>query len=304
MNRRELLITAGLGVGGALLSSTGALLIAGSMTQPGETALSLKAIEEPTAAAADRTASADAPPDTVRDAEAGTGVWVLGGSQSPVNIAEAQKLGTLQALDPDYRTTKARLINDGYTFQVAYDGGSGIAFGGRWYALKQFHFHTPSEHLLNDRAFPMEMHLVHQDAESNLAVLAVFLSEGAHNAFLGRVWTRFPRSPGEAATDIAINVNDLWLPEAVPLAGASPGPAGSANEESLSARTRAQALAGYYTYPGSLTTPPYSENVTWVVLKKPVEVSPLQVQQFREVFPNNARPVMPLGPRLILEYSP
>jgi carbonic anhydrase len=162
--------------------------------------------------------------------------------------------------------------NNGHTFQVDTDKGSSLTLDGKRFDLLQFHFHTPSEHTLDSKSFPLELHLVHQAADKNLAVIGILLAEGAPNMVLSKFWDRLPKSPGELDTGQTIDVRDL-LPRNVD---------------------------DYLTYSGSLTTPPCTESVRWIVLRRPVDVSKSQIATFRAAFPMNARPTQPIGARLIL----
>ena len=106
------------------------------------------------------------------------------------------------------------VIDHGHTIQVHYDQGSTLRIGETLYELKQFHFHAPSEHTVDGRHFPMEMHLVHQSATGELAALGVFIEEGAHNLAFDPVWANLPREPGEEVLleNVTVNVGYL-LPE-------------------------------------------------------------------------------------------
>jgi carbonic anhydrase len=118
----------------------------------------------------------------------------------------------------------------------------------------------------------MELHLVHQASDKSLAVISVLMAEGAPSAPLMKFWERLPKTPGEVDAGQSIELRDL-LP---------------------------RNFDDYPTYSGSLTTPPCSENVRWIVLKRSVEVSKAQVQAFRAIFPMNARPTQPTGARIVL----
>ena len=191
--------------------------------------------------------------------------------QSPVNLYRARETN-LPALVIDYKATPLSILNNGHAIQVNYASGSTLTVGKKKYRLLQFHFHTPSEHLKDGRSFPMEAHLVHIDDFGNLAVLGLFMKEGdTTNAFLKPIFDNLPRTEG--VVDVAgVNVNVArFLP-----------------------RERE-----YYRYAGSLTTPPCSEGVTWMVLEDSVTVSKAQLEQFRAVIHLNARPEQPLNGRTI-----
>jgi len=178
----------------------------------------------------------------------------------------------LPAIQFDYKPGGLEILNNGHTIQVNRAAGSSITVGGEKYELLQFHFHTPSENTVNDTAFPIEMHLVHKNARGELAVVGVFSRAGGKNAVLEKAWEHMPRKAGDKKmiTSVSINAADL-LP----------------------------ADRGYYSFKGSLTTPPCSEGVKWMVLKTPTEVSGEQIKQFTGVIGTNARPVQPIHARTL-----
>jgi carbonic anhydrase len=195
-----------------------------------------------------------------------------GGAQSPIDLANPLRVPALAGLQLNYVPTRLKLTNNGHTIQVNYDKGSSLTLDGKRYELLQFHFHTPSEHMLDGKSFPLELHLVHQAADKNLAVIGVMMTEGAPHTLLTKFWERLPRSAGEVDTNLTFNVQEL-LP---------------------------RSLDDYFTYSGSLTTPPCTESVRWIMLRRPVEVSKTQIAAFRSIFPMNARPVAPIGARIVL----
>jgi carbonic anhydrase len=149
-----------------------------------------------------------------------------------------------------------------------------LTIGDKTYELKQFHFHHPSEEHVNGKRYDLVAHLVHADAQGHLAVVAVLFDKGTANPLIATLWKNIP-SEKEKAQDVpsvSIQLQDL-LP----------------------------ADRGYYTYPGSLTTPPCSEGVTWYVLKTPSTLSPEQVAAFAKIYPSNARPIQPTNGREVLE---
>ncbi len=198
-----------------------------------------------------------------------------GQSQSPVNIAGAVADDNLQALVPAYNPVPIDLINNGHTIQFNYDEGSTIDVNGEEYELLQFHFHALSEHTVSDEYFPLEVHLVHQNAAGDLAVVGVFFEEGAENAFLSNFTGNLPASENQNYTsEDMVNVADV-LPT----------------------------NTGYYTYSGSLTTPPCSEIVTWLVMKSPVEASSVQIEAMSDILKDNFRPIQALNGRQITEFN-
>ena len=196
-----------------------------------------------------------------------------GRNQSPVNLTgfvEAE----LAPIAMAYQAGGNEMLNNGHTIQVNYGAGSSITVDGVGYELKQFHFHAPSENHIDGASYPMEAHLVHADRDGNLAVIAVMFEEGAENAALTGIWPSMPANAGDKqALASAFDVSSL-LPE---------------NRD-------------YYRFNGSLTTPPCTEGVRWLVMKAPVSASKDQIEAFKHVMhhPNN-RPVQPVNARVILK---
>jgi carbonic anhydrase len=199
------------------------------------------------------------------------GACKTGHKQSPVNIAKYYQ-EEMPEIKPSYTPSPVALVNNGHTLQFNYAPGSGFTLDGVKYTLKQFHFHTPSEHYLDGAPFPMELHLVHQADDGTLAVIGVMLKAGEPNKILQTLWQNAPTTAGgeKSVPDVQISAADL-LPKSL----------------------------GYYRYDGSLTTPPCKEGVQWIVLKDPVEISEQQITTFQKLFPLNARPVQPLGERVV-----
>jgi carbonic anhydrase len=198
----------------------------------------------------------------------------VGQRQSPIDIRGGIAV-QLEPIQFDYRTTGFSVIDNGHTVQVNLPSGNTITVLGRRYELLQFHFHRPSEERINGKQFDMVAHLVHKDAEGRLAVVAVLLDRGAAQPLIQAVWNALPLEKNEAqAAPGTIDLNRL-LPED----------------------------RRYYTYMGSLTTPPCSEGVLWMVMKTPVQVSPEQIEIFSRLYPMNARPIQPIAGRLIKESN-
>jgi carbonic anhydrase len=197
-----------------------------------------------------------------------------GTRQSPIDIRDGIKV----ELDPvqfSYQPSAFRVIDNGHTVQVNVAPGNFIEVGGRRFELLQFHFHRPSEERVDGKQYDMVVHLVHKDADGHLAVVAVLLESGSAQPIVQSVWNNLPLEKGE---EVAARIN------------LDPG--------ALLPRER-----GYFTYMGSLTTPPCSEGVLWMVMKQPVPISPEQIGIFARLYPMNARPVQPMGDRLIKESN-
>lgn len=193
-----------------------------------------------------------------------------GKQQSPINIRAAHS-AALAAITPAYQAVPLYVLNNGHTIQVNVASGSHVTVAGKQYELLQFHFHSPSEHEVDGRAADMVAHLVHKAADGQLGVIAVLMKKGDNNPLIEKIWKHLPSHEGEySKAAIHINAADL-LPEEL----------------------------SYYHYAGSLTTPPCSEGVNWMVLKKEVEVSAAQVKVFTDIFQKSTRPVQPLNGRSV-----
>ena len=188
----------------------------------------------------------------------------VGHLQSPIDIRGA-KVASLPAIKFDYKPSPLKVIDNGHTIEVIYAPGSWIEVGGARYELQQFHFHKPSEEKIDGKAHAMVAHLVHKAADGKLAVVAVLLDKGAANATIETIMSNLPKvKEQETEVDASVDAGGL-LP-----------------------RDR-----GYYTFQGSLTTPPCSEDVRWFVLKVPTTVSEGEINAFGKVYPMNARPTQP-----------
>jgi carbonic anhydrase len=197
-----------------------------------------------------------------------------GKRQSPIDIRDGVALD-LEPVEFDYRPSTFSVIDNGHTVQVDVAPGNAIEVNGRRYALQQFHFHRPSEERIDGRQFEMDAHLVHKDAEGRLAVVAVLLERGAAQPLLQTVWNHLPLDKNDPVSARA----QIDLAQLLP------------------------ADRRYYTYMGSLTTPPCSEGVLWLVMQQPVPVSPRQIDAFARLYPMNARPLQQAAGRLIKQSN-
>jgi len=200
-----------------------------------------------------------------------------GNRQSPINISTSHhndhqlEQNELDELDFHYNTSQLHQVNNGHTIQISHVTGCHVNLNKRVYKLRQFHFHSPSEHHIEGKSFPMEMHLVHQDEADRVLVISVLMKTGATQSVLGKFWEWLPNQIGQ---EVSIPL-ELDLTEILP------------------------ASSGHYTYTGSLTTPPCTEGIQWIVLKEPMQVSQEDVDQFVQIIGPNARPIQPLGERHI-----
>lgn len=192
-----------------------------------------------------------------------------GTRQSPIDI-EAATTAVLPAIDFSYKAFPVTITDTHHTFQDNVpEGSGGISVGREHYDLVQFHFHDPSEERIHGKRYAMVAHLVHKNAKGELAVVAVLIHEGAANPFLEPIFDNFPAE----GTESKVTGTNVDLMRLLP------------------------AKRGYYTFEGSLTTPPCSEHVRWFVLKEPVDASRAQIAQFTKRYPHNARPTQPLNAR-------
>ena len=197
-----------------------------------------------------------------------------GNRQSPIDIRDGMKV-ELEQISFDYHPSSFSVVDNGHTVQVGVSGGNYLTVQNRMFELQQFHFHRPSEERINGKAFEMVVHLVHRDAEGRQAVLALLLERGAPQATIQTVWNNLPLEKFETMQpSILLDPADM-LP------------------------TRRD----YYTYMGSMTEPPCSEGVLWLVMKQPVQASPAQMALFSRLYPLNARPVQPTNGRIIKESN-
>jgi len=211
-------------------------------------------------------------PDAWGDLDAANRVCSAGSQQSPIDIAGAIK-AQLSPLQIAWGKRADSIVNNGHTIEVNFTEGSTLKAGGELYTLLQFHFHRPSEHLINGQNFPMEAHFVHRSTTGTLAVIGVLMATGKVNPVFNKVVSTMPAAEGPAVkADAAIDPNGL-LP----------------------------AKRNYYYYEGSLTTPPCSEVVNWLLLTDPIQVADADVTSFARLYPMNARPVQKVNRRFVLQ---
>jgi carbonic anhydrase len=202
-------------------------------------------------------------------AKCGTGT-----RQSPIDLRDGIKVD-LEQIAFDYRPSGFNVVDNGHTVQVSVGLGNYITVQNSTYELVQFHFHRPSEERINGKGTEMVVHLVHKDAEGKLAVVAVLLERGLANPMIQTVWNNLPLEKNATVTpSVVLDVNEI-LPN----------------------------RREYFTFMGSLTTPPCSEGVLWLVMKNPMPASPAQLALFSRLYPLNARPAQPNGGRVVKESN-
>ena len=201
--------------------------------------------------------------------------------QSPINIVESKakkaKANPNFAIEDSYASKARDIVNNGHTLQVGFDNAGALGFNNKSYELVQLHFHTPSENQINDKAYPAEVHLVHKDTDGNLLVVGVFIQDGEQNGALEALLKATPKK-----------LNDT---KPLKLKG-------------ISLSTLLPSKSAYYTFQGSLTTPPCSGNVTWVVMKDTIQASAKQLEQLGAILKQNARPIQPINGRVVTFVQP
>ncbi|MQA21286.1 carbonic anhydrase [Rugamonas rivuli] len=197
-----------------------------------------------------------------------------GNRQSPIDIRDGMKV-ELEQITFDYHPSSFNVTDNGHTVQVMLSGGNFLTVNNRMYELIQFHFHRPSEERVNGKGYEMVVHLVHKDGEGKLAVLALLLERGKPQPVIQTVWNNLPLEKLETlAPSTVLDPLDL-----IP------------------------ARRDYFTFMGSLTTPPCTEGVLWLVMKEPVQASPAQMALFSRLYPLNARPIQPGSGRIVKESN-
>lgn len=236
------------------------------------------------------------------EAENGPDVWAQlspeyflcaeGRHQSPIDLVNPTP-AKLPPIPYDYRPTSMNVRNTGHTIEVACPEGNWIEVDDTRYQLLQFHFHAPSEHTVAGKPFDIEMHLVHKSEDGALAVVGLLIESGRHKFVFDPIWSHLPAVPGE--TQHIKNVTEDGSLIVDPRFMFSP------NDQ---VEDVAPSLFGdYYRYDGSLTTPPCSEGVKWIVLTTPIEMSETQIAAFKAISHDNNRPVQPLNERKLLVNS-
>jgi carbonic anhydrase len=198
----------------------------------------------------------------------------LGTAQSPIDLTSALK-AELTALNLNWQPASYNVVNNGHTLQAdALEGNGNLVLDGKTYALKQFHFHAPSEHTIDGVQTALEVHFVHASATGDLAVVGVLIKAGADNEAFATFMQAATKSSADKGEKAVLDAN-LFLPEKRTL----------------------------FRYHGSLTTPPCSEVVTWTVFEEPIEVAQADIDKYRTVYVANARPVQPLNRRYLLRTA-
>jgi carbonic anhydrase len=197
-----------------------------------------------------------------------------GKRQSPIDIRDGMKVD-LENITFDYHPSSFSEVDNGHTIQVTVGSGNFITVSNQTYELQQFHFHRPSEERINGKGTEMVMHLVHKSADGKLAVVAVLLERGSSHNLIQTIWNNLPLEKLQSVSP-SIVIDPM---------------------EALPKRRE------YYTYMGSLTTPPCTEGVLWLVMKQTMQASPAQMALFSRLYPLNARPIQPSNGRIVKESN-
>lgn len=221
----------------------------------------------------------EAGPEHWADLDANFSTCAKGKHQSPINILKATKTH-LSKISFDYAPNKNAKLegvfsNNGHTVQFQPAGQYSMSVDGNRFVLKQFHFHQPSENLIQGKSFPVEAHFVHADEQGNLAVVAVMVQEGLANSVITQLLKGLPNEKDQS--------NQLLL-------------------ENASLLSLLPKHTSYYRFDGSLTTPPCTEGVAWFVLKQPISMSKTQIQAISQAIGHdNNRPVQATNNRVVIQ---
>jgi len=196
-----------------------------------------------------------------------------GDNQSPIDLTNFTE-AKLEPIRFNYTGLVTEVAHTGHAIQANYTAGSTIKVNGNIFTLKQINFHAPSEHLVNGGQVPVEAHFIHTDNKGSFAIIAVLYTLGNEHPELKKIWQQMPAKVGiKAGMTSQVRADNLM-----------PG-----NKD-------------YYRVNGSLTTPPCTEGVLWMIMKNPVPVGEKQIKKLVQVLkhPNN-RLVQPINARLVLQ---
>ncbi len=205
----------------------------------------------------------------------GSSACASGVRQSPVDIPGNPK-PQKGHLALNYNSVTGTIQNTGKTIRVVPDGGGALQLDGASYSLKYIEIHSPSEHAINGHRSTLESEFFHVDDQGHTVVLSVLYDVGVADPMLGSLWTYLPLDPGQPVPlpDMLINAQDLM-----------PG------------------IEDFYAYSGSLTAPPCTEGVTWMVYSAPMSISAEQADAFERLVGPNARPLQPTHDRDFFHYT-
>jgi carbonic anhydrase len=178
-----------------------------------------------------------------------------------------------------YQPTTIHIVHDGHSFKGLSESNSLVLFDGKPYQFLQLHFHDPSEHHIDGASYPMEMHLVHKNSEGKLLVIGVLAQEGEEQKELAQAGAWIEKQLGHRMLKSGEEIAGAYLLDLM--------------------KVLPNDREHFYTYGGSLTTPPCTEGVQWIVLKEPIDFSKEQIDRFIKAYGPIARPVQPLRNRTI-----
>lgn len=194
----------------------------------------------------------------------------LGEFQSPINIEPQKAQKIANELKFEYQNAMKEIVDNGHTLMITPNSQSSITYKKTKMQLVQYHFHTPAENHIDGIEYPLELHLVHKDSQGNLAVIGVLFEEGTANKALDSIIKAMPKDKDKSNSITNVDMYSL-LPE----------------------------KRGYYEFIGSLTTPPCSGDVKWVLMKEKVQASKSQIDSLHTVLKYDARGIQPLNERII-----
>lgn len=197
-----------------------------------------------------------------------------GKKQSPIDIEPVNtKIDVnLPTINLSYHASPIYILNNSHTIVVEFKNLNSISIDKHDYELMQMHFHAPAEHIVNGKRAQLEIHLVHRDKQKQILVLGLMLNRGKYNYALQDIFDNMPKNPNHSVLLKDKKVNPLdFFPH----------------------------KRGYYKYTGSLTTPPCTEKVTWVILNESIEASVEQIRRLTQIYLLNNRPTQSLGDRKV-----
>jgi carbonic anhydrase len=198
-----------------------------------------------------------------------------GKNQSPINLVWKKPEVEGSSLALNYKETKLNIANSGNGLEIKLDAGSFLNHNDKMYELKSIDFHNESEHQLSGKSFPVEMHLMHESSDGKKAIISVFFKQGKEHSVFSKILSKLPANKGaEVSEPSFVYTPSVLLPSKL----------------------------HHYSYMGSLTTPPCTEGVQWLVLNTPVEISPAQIDKIKSVYAGNKRPIQPLNARSYQNY--
>ncbi len=198
-----------------------------------------------------------------------------GTEQSPIDIVSGAAVSGPSTPRIMYQSSESTVTNDGHTVWASATGPNVVSDDGKTYDLIDMHFHSESEHTLDGVSEPLELHFMNKSSDGSMVAVAVFARVGADN----------------------------WAAQS--FVDASNGGEGETTSKSTTINWAhlLPTVQDSYVYQGSLTTPPCTEGVKWVVLRTPIEFSAEQMDTLQKAFKGNNRPSQPVGSREIIQWS-